>query len=63
MGEPPSPQRTLQAIGQMLAGPDYTTDPCPCIHDNVHGLLQDTRDDGRQRLAWELREHCERCRP
>lgn len=63
MREPPSPQRTLQAIGRMLAGPDYTTDPCPRMHDNVHGLLPDTSDEGRRRLAWELREYRERCRP
>lgn len=46
MREPPSPQRRLQAIGRMLAGPDYTTDPCPRMHDNVHGLLTDTSDEG-----------------
>lgn len=63
MREPPSPQKTLQAIGKMLAGPDYTTDPCPQIHDNVYGLLPDTSDEGRRRLAWELREYRERCRP
>lgn len=63
MREPPSPQKTLRAIGKMLAGPDYTTDPCPQIHDNVYGLLPDTSDEGRRRLAWELREYRERCRP
>ena len=63
MREPPSPQKTLQAIGKMLAGPDYTTDPCPQMHANVHGLLPDTSEEGRRRLAWELREYRERCRP
>ena len=63
MREPPSPHRTLQAIGRMLAGPDYTTDPCPRMHDNVHGLLTDTSDEGRRRLAWELLEYRDRCRP
>lgn len=63
MREPASPQRVLQAIGRMLAGPDYTPDPCPRLHDNVHGLLPDTRDTGRRRLQWELREYRERCRP
>ena len=63
MREPPSPQKTLQAIGRMLAGPDYTTDPCPQMRDNVYGLLPDTSDEGRRRLAWELREYRERCRP
>ena len=63
MREPPPPQRTLQTIGRMLAGPDYTTDPCPRMHDNVHGLLPDASDEGRRRLAWELREYRDRCRP
>lgn len=63
MRAPPSPQKTLQAIGRMLAGPGYTTDPCPQMHDNVYGLLPDASDDGRRRLAWELREYRERCRP
>lgn len=64
MREPTSPKQTLEkTIGWLFAGPDYTTDPCPQIHDNVYGLLPDTSDEGRRRLAWELREYRERCRP
>ena len=64
MREPASPQKTLEkTIGRLFGGRNYTTDPCPQIHDNVHGLLPDTSDDGRRRLAWELREYRERCRP
>lgn len=60
--EPPSPQRTPQAIGRMPAGPEYTTGSHARIRDNVHGWLPDTSDDGRRPLAWELREYRERCR-
>ena len=64
MREPTSPKRTVEkTIGLLFGGPGYTTDPCPQIHDNVHGLLPDTSDEGRRRLAWELREYRERCRP
>ena len=64
MREPTSPKQTLEkTIGWLFGGPDYTTDPCPQIHDNVYGLLPDTSDEGRRRLAWELREYRERCRP
>ena len=64
MREPASPQKTLErTIGRLFGGSNYTTDPCPRIHDNVHGLLPDTSDEGRRRLAWELREYRERCRP
>jgi hypothetical protein len=64
MREPTSPKRTLEkTVGWLFGGPNYTTDPCPRMHENVYGLLPDTSDEGRQRLAWELREYRERCRP
>ncbi|CAN7150421.1 hypothetical protein LJR143_000060 [Pseudoxanthomonas sp. LjRoot143] len=64
MREPTSPKRTVEKrIGLLFGGPHYTTDPCPRMHENVYGLLPDASDEGRRRLAWELREYRERCRP
>ena len=40
MREPASPERMLRAVGALLAGPGYTTDPCPRVDDNIDRLSQ-----------------------
>jgi hypothetical protein len=38
MREPVSPASVVASIGKLLNGPDYTTDPCPRIRDNINNL-------------------------
>ena len=38
MREPVSPASVVASIGKLLGGPDYTTDPCPRIRDNITNL-------------------------
>jgi hypothetical protein len=38
MREPISPASVVATIGKLLNGPDYTTDPCPRIRDNITNL-------------------------
>ena len=40
MRQPVSPERVLRSIGALLAGPGYTTDPCPRVDDNIDRLSQ-----------------------
>lgn len=41
MRTPMSPERVLRSIGMLLAGPGYTTDPCPRVASNIERLSQD----------------------
>ena len=41
MREPVSPERMLRAVGALLAGPGYTTDPCPRVAENIDRLSQE----------------------
>lgn len=41
MREPISPERVLRAVGALLAGPGYTTDPCPRVAENIDRLSQE----------------------
>lgn len=41
MRTPLSTQRVLRAIGGLVAGPGYTTDPCPRVASNIERLSQD----------------------
>jgi hypothetical protein len=63
MRPPPSPQRTLRMIGQLLGGPNYTTDPCPEIRQNLAGLMTDTSEAGRRALDREQDLDRRWCRP
>lgn len=38
MREPVTPASVVASIGKLLGGPDYTTDPCPRIRDNIANL-------------------------
>lgn len=63
MRPPPSPQRTLRKIGQLLGGPNYTTDPCPEIREKLAGLMTDTSEAGRRALDHEQDLNRRWCRP
>lgn len=38
MRDPVSPEAVLRAIGRLVGGPDYETDPCPRIRRNLAAL-------------------------
>src|SRR5690606_16603494 len=40
MRQPTSPERVLRSIGALIAGPGYTTDPCPRVDENIDRLSQ-----------------------
>ncbi len=40
MRTPISPERVLRAIGGLVGGPGYTTDPCPRVASNIGELSQ-----------------------
>ena len=63
MKEPLSPQKVLQAIGEMAGGRGYSQSPCPRIASNLPGLLTATSDQERELLDEELRRDREYCRP
>lgn len=63
MKEPLSPQKALQAIGEMAGGRGYSQSPCPRIASNLPGLLSATSDHERELLNEELRRGAEYCRP
>lgn len=60
MKEAITPARVVGFIGTLFGDPG---NPCPRMRQNVDDSLVDTSEEGRRRLAWELREYRERCRP
>jgi hypothetical protein len=58
MRDPVSPLAVLRSIGKAFAGADYSTDPCPRIHENIAGL---TPGGDGERLQEELRRQHAYC--
>lgn len=56
-------KKVVSAIGQLLGGAGYATDPCVRIQENIAGLLADTSESGREQLQEELRRDRRHCQP
>lgn len=56
-------KKVVAAIGQLLGGAGYPSDPCARIQENIAGLLPDTSQSGREQLQEELRRDRRHCQP